>query len=208
MAICGGFPLALYRALHSNTGLEMGADFSDIDVFTTYELSDADATELLETLRRQQHVTDVIATVDHGDELISSLPGHGIKSTWTFGIRIPCDTPRYATVQIITVNQTLLERFPVIPFWKKVVDQFDISICKMCMPDADSDPIPLDESVKQDVQAARFTYTVRSAEDPKRMSRRIAKYMGRGYQLTSLQLSSQMHLDVTGATIRYNRSNA
>ena len=72
------------------------------------------------------------------------------------------------------------------PFWKFVVQDFDISIVKVAILNSYGCSLPLNEGVNNDIRKKKFSFQIKNKRGAKTWVRRMKKYIDRGYRPTVL----------------------
>ena len=223
-SICGGFALSYFNASQDNSAMRANP-FGDVDVFTSMRFDKHDILQLKSAFRafggeifyedpevyfgknstRDDNSSD---TEDMSEDSLASKQPYTFGNGGIIAIRDfhiyenPTNCRWLIKVQIITMDSEY-HIPPAYPLWKSVVQDFDISVCRVSIPDENSEGIAYSEEVQQDIAKKQFSYRMRKGTFPPTMYHRINKYLGKGYLFREIKFDQcKGVLSFSNATIR------
>lgn len=215
MVISGGYPLAVLRAIYCNDEIVMGQTFSDFDIFTTYQLQPHDLGIIMQRYGRVKGQIENVEIIEGPEMHYNNTSRFVLASLVKFSVYLAprsmetsSDNERTAKIDVVTLHPNYIAtRNRDMPFWKIVIDSFDISVCRVYMEDEDSDPRALDNKTSLDILNGTFTYRMDNISFSPGVLRRIEKYMDKGYKLRQIEFPDNKALTVGYASIESTENN-
>ena len=222
-SICGCFALAYFNASQDNSTMRANP-FGDVDIFTSMRFGKHDILQVKSAFRasggeifyenpeiyfgRNSPNDDNTSDIeDASEDSIASTQSYTFGDGSIISIRNlhiyenPTNCRWSIKVQIITVDSAY-HIPPAYPLWKSVVQDFDISVCKVAVPDENSEGIAYSEEVQQDITNKQFSYRMRTGIFPPTMYKRIQKYLEKGYSFREIEFDQcKGTLSFSNATI-------
>lgn len=203
MVICGGYPLALLRAIYCNTTMEIGKDFGDFDVFTTIHMEENTIEALKQEFIRNGGTVLQIIVHEGIDLMYQAMVDDYVQSVVSITVGLSNNISTQATIDVITLHPDIIQDHPMHRTFPNIIlSHFYVSVSRVYMHNENSMPAAYDLETAEDILNSTFTYHMDTIENTQHLFALLERFIAKGYTLKELIVPNGTTLAMTNATIR------